>query len=407
MAATLILGINIFVAALFAVAFIVVAHNNPDARGAKCLAVSALLGIVYVSLEFVLPWKDDPAVVVSAIFIVFLLAMTAALIGVSRHYALAIPRDFVLAIWVLALTILPLNLALPYGSILRTALYQLPYLAMQALIAAMIFRSGARKALDVTLFSIASLSVLVYVAKPVIAWQLGTASSPQNYMTSQYAAISQSLGTVTLIAMALALLLIMMRDLVTEMVIRSETDPLSGLLNRRGFDVQGERMIAEAKREGESIALITVDIDHFKAINDLYGHPIGDGVIARFAEILVKTAPSGALVSRLGGEEFAVLLRDMTVIQAREKANQLRLAIEHADFIQFAQKKVTASFGTACLLDDEDLLSLLRRSDAALYRAKAEGRNIVRCASNSLDWLSHHAIQGRHQIDQAREFMRL
>lgn len=407
MTATLILGINIFVAALFAAAFMVVAHNNPDARGAKWLAVSALLGIVYVSLEFVLPWQDDPAVVVSAIFVVFLSAMTTALIGVSRHYALAIPRGFVFAIWMFALIIIPLNLALPYGSVLRTALYQFPYLAMQALIAVMIFRSGARKALDVTLLSIASLSVLVYVAKPVIAWQLGTASSPQNYMTSQYAAISQSLGTVTLIAMALALLLIMMRDLMTEMVIRSETDPLSGLLNRRGFDVQGERMIAEAKGEGEPTALITVDIDHFKAINDLYGHAIGDGVIARFAKILVTTAPSGALVSRLGGEEFAVLLRGMTAIQAREKANQLRLAIEHTDFIPFAQKRVTASFGTACLLDGEDLLSLLRRSDAALYRAKAEGRNIVRCATGSLDWSSHRATQGRHRIDQARELMKL
>lgn len=389
MTATLILALNIFVAALFAAAFKVVARNNPEARGAKWIAAAAVLAIVNIALEFVLPLQGDPAIVMSAIFLVFLLTLTTALVGISRHYGLATPRRSVAAIWCLALLIVPLNVALPYGSGLRTVLYQFPYIAMQTLIVVTIFRSGSSSALDRTLLAVAGLSVFVYAAKPLIAWHLGTAGMPQGYMTSQYAAISQSLGTVTLVAMALALLLIMMRDLMTEMEIRSETDPLSGLLNRRGFDIQGERMVAEARRWGQPVALITMDMDHFKSINDRYGHAIGDSVIARFAGVLGQTAPSGSIVARLGGEEFAVLLRGSTAEEVRVRADQMRSAIENEDFQLPARTMVTASFGIGCLTGDEDLFSLLRRSDAALYKAKADGRNVVRCADGDATMSAH------------------
>lgn len=381
MTATLILGINIFVAALFAVAFAVVATNNPTAGGAKWLAAASALGIIDVALEFVLPWQDNPALVATAILFVFLLAMTAALVGISRHYKIKLPLLAALAVWVVALVIAPLNLALPYGSEVRAALYQFPYALMQALIALTIFRSGSRKALDVTLLTIASVSVLVYAAKPLIAWHLGSASMPQDYMMTQYAAISQSLGTVTLIAMALTLLLIMMRDLTIELIVRSETDPLSGVMNRRGFDVQGERLITVARKEGMPVTLVTVDIDHFKKVNDRYGHVVGDGVIAQFAQILAETVPSNSVVARLGGEEFAVLLYGKTIEEGLILANDMRVAVVTGDYRQLEGNTITASFGVAELAAEEDLFSTLRRADAVLYRAKAEGRNTVRCAT--------------------------
>lgn len=377
MTAALILGINVAVAAVFAVAFLVVAGIHPTLRGARWLAGASALGIVNVALEFALRRQDDPTVILVAIFAVFLLMMTLTLAGISSHYRVRFPMAAALGVWILATAIAPLLLQLPYGSGLRAALYQLPYAAMQVLIVVTILRHPARDALDKALLAISTLAVVIYLGKPLIASHFGSAATPQGYITSQYAGISQSLGTVTLIAMALSLLLIMMRDLMAELVVRSETDPLSGLLNRRGFDVHGERLIAEARRAGCPIALVTVDIDHFKRINDRHGHAIREEVIASVARILSDRAPSDAIVARLGGEEFAVILRAEALQQAHITAEEMRCAVNVGEYRGLEPRSVTASFGIAELRHGEVLFSLLRRSDAALYRAKAEGRDVV------------------------------
>jgi len=125
-------------------------------------------------------------------------------------------------------------------------------------------RARRRLALDLLLVGLTVLSALLYAIKPLIASTVGAASAPQSYMASTYAAISQSMGAVTLVALALVLLLVMMRDATAEMLIRSETDSLSGLLNRRGFDRHAERRIARALRTGTPAVLIAADLDHFK-----------------------------------------------------------------------------------------------------------------------------------------------
>ncbi len=109
------------------------------------------------------------------------------------------------------------------------------------------------------------LAALIYVAKPFIAAQVGTANAPQGYMATTYAAISQSGSVVTLMAIALVLLLVMMRDSTAEMIARSETDPLSSVLNRRGFEHHAE--LALLRGNGDAV-LVAADLDHFKKIND-------------------------------------------------------------------------------------------------------------------------------------------
>src|SRR3546814_14860694 len=105
-------------------------------------------------------------------------------------------------------------------------------------------------------------------------------------------------------AIALGMLLVMMRDTTAEMVTRSETDPLSSVLNRRGFEHHGELALL---RGSEAAVLVAADLDNFKQINDRFGHAAGDGVIAHFAAILAEAAPASAVVGRIGGEAFAVL----------------------------------------------------------------------------------------------------
>ncbi len=304
MTAAFVLSINMFIAALFAVAFTVVASTNPTVRGARWLAAAYGIGVIDVALEFILPSLAQPTPVVVAIYVSYLAALTCGLIGVARHYGAALPRSATAIVWLAGLAFVPVMLGLPYGSALRTLLYQLPYAAMQVLMVAVVVRSGGKLALDRLLVTVGALAVLVYLAKPAIAWWIGTADHAQAYLASDYAAISQTMGSVVLIALALVLLLVIMRDTTMEMIARSETDPLSGALNRRGFETHGDRAVVRARRTDQPLSLITLDLDRFKAINDSFGHAAGDRVIADLAGLLDDTVGSDDLVARLGGRRI-------------------------------------------------------------------------------------------------------
>ena len=381
MTAAFILGINMFIAALFGVAFAVVARSNPVARGAGWLAAAYALGIVDVMLEFIMRWTEHPTPVITGIFFTYLAALTCGLVGVAKYYRTGPQTRPIVAVWVLAGMLTPAMLMLPYGTGARTLLYHLPYFIMQVLMTWIVIRSGRRMLLDRLLVFVSSAAALSYLAKPLIAWRIGGADTPQNYLASDYAAISQSLGSVILIALALVLLLVMMRDMTIEMIARSETDPLSGLRNRRGFEVHGEQMVADAIHSHQPLTLVTVDIDRFKTINDRFGHPVGDKVIIAVAELLSSATGEGDLVARLGGEEFALVLAGQEIEQAARSAELMRQRVqtELSQAVGNAQV-VSASFGLAQLSPDEALSSLARRSDLALYEAKNTGRNKVSLA---------------------------
>lgn len=381
MTTAFVLVINMFIAGIFAIAFSVVAATNPTRRGARWLALGYATGIVSVPLEFLVPHQVHPGPVTIAIFLVFLLALTFCLIGIARHYRVAPPRTAIMAVWVASFVAVPLIVTLNYGSPARGLLYQAPYFAMHVLVGLVILRARRRQPLDLLLFTLNAATALLYLIKPVIAWTVGTATSPQGYLTTTYAALSQSIGSVTLVALALVLLLVMMRDTAAEMAARSETDALSGILNRRGFDLHAERLLAKAERADEPLTLVTADIDHFKRINDEFGHAAGDATIAHVAALLRESVRGDALVSRLGGEEFAVLLAGANLADGRRYAERVRerLAAEPPAHLG-AGRLVTASFGVAQMTRSDTLFDLARRADAALYRAKAGGRDRVNLA---------------------------
>lgn len=379
MTAAFVLSINMFIAMLFAFAFGVVAKTNSTARGARWLAAAYALGVVNVGLEFILPGLSEPSLTVVAIFATYLVSMTFGVIGVSVHYRVKLPVIAVAITWVAAIALVPLILGLPYGSTLRVLLYQLPYAALQLLMTIIVLRAQRRMALENLLATISGLATFIYLLKPLLAWQYGgVADAPQGYLASNYAAISQTMGAIIVIALALTLLLIMMRDMTIEMVNRSETDLLAGIFNRRGFESHGDRMLQEAKRRGTPLTLVMIDIDRFKTINDSFGHSVGDLVIADLAALLSGAIGSEDLVARLGGEEFAILLSGKDAKEAYRIAESIRETIsqqlpKRLDSV----KAITASFGLAQLQPTDQLSDLCRRSDLALYDAKARGRNNV------------------------------
>ncbi len=158
------------------------------------------------------------------------------------------------------------------------------------------------------------------------------------------------------------------------------TDALTGLANRRRFLEQGGEMFELAHRHQRPLALLMIDLDHFKQVNDLYGHGIGDEVLVRMARLLDATLRTGDLAVRLGGEEFVALLPETDLTHALEAAERLREAVENAPLMLADSRLLafTVSIGVAALRDEHaELHNLLAQADAALYRAKHAGRNRV------------------------------
>lgn len=162
------------------------------------------------------------------------------------------------------------------------------------------------------------------------------------------------------------------------------TDPLTGCLNRRGFDNSLTRELGRAGRAGSEFALLAIDLDHFKAVNDNYGHIAGDAVLRAVGSLLMTSARAGDVVARVGGEEFAVLLADTGAEGAHLFAGRIceRIAA-HPFAIGAVQREVriTMSVGVAVssMRGAADYGQLLwSRADDALYEAKRAGRNCVR-----------------------------
>ncbi len=173
----------------------------------------------------------------------------------------------------------------------------------------------------------------------------------------------------------LAFLMVILKDGLNVMMQRLEVlathDSLTGALNRRAFGERISEEVARARRTGKPCALAILDVDHFKSVNDRFGHAAGDRALERLAELVSGRLRSGDAFGRLGGEEFAVLLAGTDVAGARDYSESLRQLIAADD----TGTPLTVSIGVAGLVDDAETMQLA--ADRALYRAKAEGRDRV------------------------------
>lgn len=164
----------------------------------------------------------------------------------------------------------------------------------------------------------------------------------------------------------------------------SETDPLTGLANRRGFDRRLDLELSRTRRYGVKNALVMIDLDRFKTLNDRFGHRAGDEVLRRVASILNTEKRAGDLAVRYGGEEFAAILSDTTIAEAAHWAERARQRIAACQIAWGGSKlAVTASFGVAGAVSWQVTKDqLIESADGMLYEAKRRGRNTVIAAAD-------------------------
>ena len=237
-----------------------------------------------------------------------------------------------------------------------------------------------RHLIDRLLFGMAVISALNYIARPVTILTLqGGFGTGENFQHSLYWTTVQFTQPLISIGLALNLMVAIAIDLIEDLRREARTDKLSGLLNRGGFEAAASAMLGR-KGAGANlpVCLIIADLDHFKQINDTFGHSVGDAVIGLFGRHIAAMASEDMVAGRIGGEEFAVLLPGHEIQAARLFAESLRACPwDYWSGMLPDALSPSVSIGVSAALPVAGLHALMNMADEALYDAKNAGRNQV------------------------------
>ncbi|WP_245765491.1 GGDEF domain-containing protein [Nonomuraea jiangxiensis] len=240
-------------------------------------------------------------------------------------------------------------------------------------------------ALLFSLLNIALIAFAAHMANPDRPWRevLWDRESVLLDIVELCLGVTVSIGcglNLALLVLALPPVVLLQRSLLhAQLQAAARTDAKTGLLNAAAWQREADTEIVRARRTGDTLALLIIDIDHFKRVNDAHGHLVGDQVLAGVAATLRSQLREYDVVGRFGGEEFVVLLPGADTDEARQVAERLRTRISHMAIpAENAPIKITISTGVALMsVHGDDLIDLLAAADLALYRAKELGRNRV------------------------------
>ena len=244
-------------------------------------------------------------------------------------------------------------------------------------------RTAKSHILDHVIFWVLAITAVQFFVRPQVAVIIGGPMTAAEYRSSDfYAVLMLFMGVVSLL-LALALTAATVFDQWRAEKRKAEIDPLSKLKIRHSFETEAMHILENNVDRRVPISMIVADIDHFKRVNDIWGHQAGDQAIAAFGELISNTVRGTDICGRIGGEEFCILVYDCEMRAAKGLADRLRRkfeAMQHEDL--GPDIRLTASFGVSDWQLGEGYGRLFARADAALYAAKNGGRNQVRSSAD-------------------------
>ncbi len=380
--AAFLLAMNFMIGVGFAAAFLALTWKSEIRLGWWCAAgfVSAAAAVATEGLAYVFdaPW---PRLVWTMSYASLLLAVSLITAGLSRHYRPQRPIAWLIPFGVLAATINTFVLFDLPRALLFGMCYHVPFTIILGIAAYFVLAAPRRRAPDIALGFVLVVSAVHFLGK---AFLIGAASKSgpdvRDYLVTLYAQISQTAGGILSVLLGLSLLFVVGRAVMADTARRLQRDALSGALTRAAFLEEAAAALAATAR-GLPSSLIMCDLDHFKAINDRFGHAAGDEVIRVFGASLGELTQGNGVCGRIGGEEFCVLMPECSIAAARVYLDAIReLAAMTAYPLLPADYRVTASFGIAMTDRSEPIESAMRRADMALYETKAAGRDGYRFA---------------------------
>lgn len=254
--------------------------------------------------------------------------------------------------------------------------------AMMMLVPQLFAQSAGRDMVERFLLVMIVLTAAQFFLLPVASFMFDGPMTAQAYRESTHFFLSNWVYAFGSVLFGLAQIAGAVKDQVSALHRKTSRDDLSGLLVRGEFEAQVEAALTRANAEGINAALVIGDIDHFKQINDIWGHQAGDHAIAAFADMTTQMIRSSDIAGRVGGEEFCVLVWNANEAIAASLAERLRARTTSLELSDGAlDVRLTASFGVAQQQQGEGYRALFARADAALYASKQSGRNRVHCAS--------------------------
>ncbi|MBN9057385.1 MAG: GGDEF domain-containing protein [Rhizobiales bacterium] len=369
------LTVNFLIAQCFCMFFLAVSARSRNRAAARwfagCFAVASLSTVFELLVAYVpppMPWAI-------LAFASVLGGMFMLRVGIGHLYGLKTNRALLAAIFCAFVLLDCMIYDLPRGTLLHALPYQMPFAVALGMSAWAAWRARVKTFVDRALVVLLALTSAHFVVKAFAAVLAGSGTTASGYINSQFALLSQSMSAVLIVAVGLMLLCVLVLEIVADEKVNAEVDPLSGLLNRRGFD---NRIDASMAGPGPH-SIVLCDLDHFKSVNDTHGHQGGDAAIRAFGETLRAAAPKGSLAARIGGEEFVLFLPGTGREAALLFAHALRATRAVSPIPGLPQSaRVTASFGVAEIGEREPLRLAMRRADDALYAAKNAGRDCVR-----------------------------
>ncbi|GGE22640.1 GGDEF domain-containing protein [Polymorphobacter glacialis] len=371
--AEIVLATNIAVLGMFAASYLIVGLTNWSQRGALWFAATYIVGMLAPISELLVPVSNAPGQLELLGYASFLGATLAISASFSHFHHKHPPWRLIALIFIAGL----IARGLIWGSVRDTLsygfVYQLPLAAAALLVARTVVRVDHRTALHLTLAGLFAAIAVNLAAKPFFAAAYGSGATLGAYTSTTYALLSQASSGLLFLAAGMILMLVVGQQAITDSQLESETDLLSGVANRRGFDRQAQDLLARAEHLNRPLSVIVFDLDHFKRINDTHGHQAGDTVIADFGGLLHGRAPPSAIYGRMGGEEFAMVVLSSGP-DAWLQAETIRSSLLQAGNSGIA---ATVSGGVAERRSGESLADVLRRADLALYQAKSAGRDKI------------------------------
>ncbi len=370
---------NSCMAALFVVTYGVIALSYSRQRAAAWFMVSYLLGFFTPICHLLVLYTDHVALFSVLGYGIFLGGILTMAVGIQAFVGHRPQWRLTLLLWVAGLALRVAIADGPRNTLPYEMMFQLPF-AIASLVVMLTARhigqGGPIRAMLIGIFGVIGAHFLL---KPWLVLTLGSGPTPKSYLSTVYAVISQISTGVLLVAAGLCLMLLVIQKALEETILDAETDPLTGLTNRRGLYRAGPRMLVEAAMRGEGLHALVLDLDHFKAINDRHGHATGDTVLVAFAQVLQALTAADMLTVRMGGEEFAVLIPDADTRGSDNRATQLGDAIRDAlkPFAARGLPDLTVSGGIARYQAGETLDGLIARADQLAYRAKRAGRDRI------------------------------
>tara|TARA_R110000787_G_scaffold16887_6_gene53392 strand:- start:30620 stop:31831 length:1212 start_codon:yes stop_codon:yes gene_type:complete len=260
----------------------------------------------------------------------------------------------------------------------RLVIVNMGYGVMFAMGVTTLLSARGRSLIDVAIIGVMALHAVDFLVRPTLTLLFEQAIPAEIYRDSIYYSLIGLVLGVKGVTTATVLIGATIAEWTTSLRESSERDALSGLCNRGAFEESMRNLLPRAQTEGRPLSLVVVDIDHFKKVNDIWGHQAGDQAIAAIGRLIGKMVRGSDTAGRIGGEEFCVAIWNCPNDAAEQLADRIRQAFEGLKHSGLSNDvRLTASFGVATARHGETYEQLFARADSALYRAKSSGRNRV------------------------------